>query len=514
MGGIMGKLALYDIAGIQRFVYRSNKLKDIIGASSLVKLALDEYLKPLLNNESEVIFSGGGNTVIEFENRNDWQAFNKQFSRMLLVKVPGLEVRSVCEDDDKSAVEGLPKRINALYHKMAHRKDIPTDFAEVGPLPPLAKEPATDQPIICLKQGYPEEGIVSYSAARLAMREEFDRLREQDDFDKTYLSFSKIANSDFLAERGYELASDKNFMAVVHIDGNNMGRIFEESLKGAANSGDNEERLKEIIRSNSQTVHELFRKAIDGMRSQLGAFPFRAIYQNGDEITYVCHSAYALASVNQVFDQIEEQKRDLTKNSDKNQTAPEWVNKISASAGIAYVKHAFAFDKAFHFAKSCCENAKRKGRIAFGGSGSLDIGYWLDFKIIRGTVESDSLLAGSLQPMRPYCQRGPNGACPPQKYDLKALKAVLVGVKNPGNRARSGVKSLRDSLFLGGQAAVISNLASKGQAIEGDYPLEGDPGGFTCSLDRRGKLNVDGIGVNASPLFDALDLMDLEVGIW
>jgi hypothetical protein len=38
-------LSLYDVRGIQEFIFSSSKLKENIGASILVAKVLDEYLK-------------------------------------------------------------------------------------------------------------------------------------------------------------------------------------------------------------------------------------------------------------------------------------------------------------------------------------------------------------------------------------------------------------------------------------------------------------------------------------
>ena len=46
----MGILAIYDITGIQDFIFSTPKLKEIIGASKLVENILEKYLPDILSD--------------------------------------------------------------------------------------------------------------------------------------------------------------------------------------------------------------------------------------------------------------------------------------------------------------------------------------------------------------------------------------------------------------------------------------------------------------------------------
>ena len=89
----MSIMAVYDITGIQDYIFSSNKMKENIGASFIVQQALEKYLPDSIraedpnalvdwkntkkfempDNESlniEVVYIGGGNAMVAFKNKD------------------------------------------------------------------------------------------------------------------------------------------------------------------------------------------------------------------------------------------------------------------------------------------------------------------------------------------------------------------------------------------------------------------------------------------------------------
>ena len=110
-------LLLIEATGIQDYIFGSNKLKQIIGASELVQQATHDWVLeslPKPNNVStaadqpdgwqiaapiltgawaaQVIYAGGGNAVIIFADAGDAQSFARKLSRRVLEQAPGLRI--------------------------------------------------------------------------------------------------------------------------------------------------------------------------------------------------------------------------------------------------------------------------------------------------------------------------------------------------------------------------------------------------------------------------------------
>ena len=107
---------LIDTVSIQEYIFSSNKLKENIGASFLVDKIYEDVLKEALNvtfdrdidinewkinpehvsiiqgnDEVEIGYIGGGNALVLFKNKDKTTEFIKNYTKLLLVKTPGLK---------------------------------------------------------------------------------------------------------------------------------------------------------------------------------------------------------------------------------------------------------------------------------------------------------------------------------------------------------------------------------------------------------------------------------------
>lgn len=100
-------LALYDFASKQEYIYRTNKIKEISGASALLagmyKKLFDEVLKNVKyeldrdfslsefeNSDciAQVLYDGGGNLMVLFKSEEEYKAANQIISVYLLKNAP------------------------------------------------------------------------------------------------------------------------------------------------------------------------------------------------------------------------------------------------------------------------------------------------------------------------------------------------------------------------------------------------------------------------------------------
>ena len=125
-------IAIYDVRGIQDYIFRTNKVKEIVGASLIVdnlvisefknaikqnsnisenEIILDwESKEPLIfeDNESikiEILYYGGGNLVVLFRNEEVAQEISIEMSKNILKNAYGLSLNYayVSKTDDKES---------------------------------------------------------------------------------------------------------------------------------------------------------------------------------------------------------------------------------------------------------------------------------------------------------------------------------------------------------------------------------------------------------------------------
>jgi len=436
-------LALYDITGIQRYIFQTSKLKDIIGASALVGNALEEKIMETLGKtefKKSKLYIGGGNAIFSFTDRSKWKEFNTKFSKKLLLEIPGLSFVTVCNEKGEDNNE-ISTRIKNLFTDLAKKKSLGGDDCSITTLPPMAQSAPERIPIVFIETDVIDKGDYSYAAWK--KREKGKNVTEK--------SIEPI-EFDCIAKKPEHLDNAERIMAVVHIDGNQMGQWFMKECEKAATIED--------IEASSQKVDRAFNDAFNEMWNCVPEKHRRKIYIAGDDITYVCHGIYALSSA-----------INFLRALDTFCKQDEQLHEISASAGIAYVKPHFPFYKAYEIAENCCKEAKRKARE------QNDSGGWVNFEIVRGSQNEELL---KVKGKRPYCVTGQS-----RQNDVAKLLKWL-DIINDEAGARSKWKALRNEYLMGNMASVKSLMESRGMIPPKD-------------------VNEELVA------FDALDLMDVEV---
>src|ERR1700721_2543680 len=92
----MPVLTAIDVLGIQSYVFASNRLRDVVGASYLVEWATSRDGGLRLDNDGvptpEIIVAAGGNAILRFGTPDAARQFVLSYSRRLLEQTPGLDV--------------------------------------------------------------------------------------------------------------------------------------------------------------------------------------------------------------------------------------------------------------------------------------------------------------------------------------------------------------------------------------------------------------------------------------
>ena len=80
------ELVLVDTSQIQSFIFGSNRLRENVGASSLVSQATEAWPKKIVENKnpSPLIYSGGGNVLLAFDTQNDAENFIRELSKKVM----------------------------------------------------------------------------------------------------------------------------------------------------------------------------------------------------------------------------------------------------------------------------------------------------------------------------------------------------------------------------------------------------------------------------------------------
>lgn len=538
-------LAMYDVRGIQRYIYHTAKLKDAMGASQLIDNiimdALEAACKKLGNNDNvliwdnenktftyddkekhdiEVLYIGGGNAYVMFCDEKLCIKINTYMSKYIIEHTYSLQLAVAYV----KVTSNYSKDYKNIFKEMNKVKANMTNSKPLGALPVMEIEIKTGLPVIDMKkENYKIDkyrGNVSRETFLKIAKKNKDN--EENDIDKILDSY---------ARRGID-----SRIAVIHIDGNNMALRIRKLIEGIDdyNTAVNTMRgISHNIKYAYLNTFEKMKKKFDNMDikddetgSSLVKRFVRKVIVAGDDITYVCNAYIALDTVRYFCEEISK----LTmKGGNSKEEIQEYG--FSVCAGIAYVNSHFPFSIAYEVAESCCDSAKTAAKNSdnkayYRNCQAINkedynkqdkdcfekTGNFVDFQIcknvqckdLKQTRKKEFITpAGELLMQRPYYIPMPfegdelnkiNGT---QINNIDRLMDNIRYFTNEHNLPHSLAKDIRNTYHMGSNQINLlgSFLDSRGWKM---------PGGIEC----KNNMYVEYKGVKTAAWYDALEIMD------
>lgn len=375
-------ITVIDAAGIQDYIFGSNRLKHNIGASYLVEQSGKPWVNACLQpGAGELFYSGGGKTVLFFETLAAAQAFAGVFSKRVLEQAPGLQVYLAHHEMDwaRDALGGEDGALAAAFDKVAEKKNsTPNRVAQLGWAVtadcqytglPAAKEDEQ-------KKRVSYEVFAKEYAADAANQTLSDNLNlktaefplDMDDFGRTH--------------------GDSSYIALVHVDGNGMGKRFKalgEKYKSCAENDAFVTALRELSAAVTQVSWRAMQATIDFLQTHItdgkitdkyraamaielenDLLPLRPLVMGGDDVTFVCEGRLGLALAHRFLTAL------------TSQPLPDTNKPMTARAGVAIVKSHYPFAQAYQLVEALAASAKQDAEGAnaidwhFATSGLLD----------------------------------------------------------------------------------------------------------------------------------------------
>lgn len=467
-----------EAKGIQEWILASDRLKELKGGSTIVDELPDAARKLLEGiNGGTIVSAAAGGVEIQFHDEAALARFAAIWPLVVEQRAPGLALVQAW------APAAAP---DSLYGDLGAQRNVArVSLPEAGPL--VARSGRTGLPAVA--GGGQEDGALDAAVlAKLA-------------------AARRDGSLDALAGAGCTFLEDadeigESYLAVVHADGNGVGRIvrdigtdrdrkrqFSEALNRATR-GAAERAVRALARWQEEDRGE---RAPARNRTLLRARP---VVLGGDDFTVIVDAAYAIpftAVYLREFEVATAAEKDI-----------QGGTPLTACAGIAFVKTGFPFHAANDLAVSLCDGAKRGLRPAGDASAPTPSGL-LFHRITTSNSETDwaTLSQGELA--------APRGAISGGPYALRRLAGLEAFAIALGRWPR---KALREWL---GQVRVDPERAAARwhRALEVAAPPE--RAAFEEALTRFGhdprtgwEATVDG---NRTAVGDALLWLRLQPGL-
>ena len=486
-------LVILEVSQKQAYIFGSNKVADnIVNSAVIAKCLSPEYIEGTLKEkgykESEnLVYSGGGHTILEYS--DIYHAKEQVFvlTEKIYKDFEGLSVFAKIRkyDEEKTPQENLKNLTADLEGKKALRRSgFHHGSFGIEKIDSNTLNPESDDNCDAKKKIKQEE----YENATKAFTPNGY---------KATISFEDI---------GVE-KDKKSFIAVVHIDGNGMGKRVEELYSMIGNEWTS---VKSELRKFSECIDNDFKAAYSEMIEDVKEsiengklkgmltlkeekkekvennyfFPIRRIITAGDDICFVTEGRIGIECA-RIF--IEKLNNKINEVDHKG---------YAACAGAALVHLKYPFYRAYELAESLCSKAKKEGAVLSpedNGRSVSSIDWHIEFGELKDSIdeiEKDYIADdGCRLTYRPYVL-----SVTPENKGLivPSEKQYTYFAKNVAKTV-DGEKKHGDGKFKRLRYAI-----KKGKSATENYVK------FYKMEDTNATYNPDGV----NPMFDAIELMD------
>lgn len=350
----MGYLYGASVQGIQNFIFQTNELKDIVGASELVAQICTQLFRETVGEpyrDEALIIGAAGNVRYYFDDLETCAKTVCDFPRRVMIEAPGITISQAVVE----MTGDFPDSINELEEKLRGQRNQPQPSLTLGALG-MKRSNKTGLPLVA-----PEGQDKSVDMTTAAKRRYIHALSlAKKSFYGT--DSDKKVDAD---QYPYDIAklTDRNdWIAIVHADGNSLGQIVQRI------GGDMAQ-----YRRFSQLLDEATERAANAAFEKLGvregdSYPLRPVVLGGDDMTVIIRGSLAIAYAQEFIRQFEYH----TGREELGQIVhgATGLPCLTACAGVTFIKSSYPFHYGYKLAEDLCGAAKKdaKSHVAAGES--------------------------------------------------------------------------------------------------------------------------------------------------
>lgn len=359
-------LAMYDIRGKQDFIFNTNHIKEIVGGSCIIRDCFDRYFYDAAKGDSakgvyhggdaftekgfedhladgyigELVYDGGGNFLVVFKDEDTFRDVTYHFTRKVYEEIGTLRILATCAPGVH--FDDYPADRDRLYQKHRLNENSESGIAPYATLPVVQVDPGSSRP---LTAKYGREKVTKES---LRKYEAYDRERENKGEDMGEKFLDKL-----VTKKG-----EDSLLAIIYIDGNNMGAKVKNAIRGLKSYED----CVAALRRFSESIEKDY--ITDRIREIETGIGKRPVIMAGDEINLICNAHEALKIARTYLEGLRKS------GSDK-----------SSCAGIAVFHSHAPYADAYRIAEECCESGKKVMKEK-----KASVASFLDFHYCQGAI--------------------------------------------------------------------------------------------------------------------------------
>ncbi len=494
--------------GIQDFILKTDKLKEMIGGSEIIeqlpiRLLPDvlEALKLKEDTDYHFIVKAAGGSSILFNNEENAPRLAEIWPLLCDIYAPGLQmVQAVAPITDNNLADAL----NAAEKNLrTSRNLLSTDLPQAGPLARrcyrtglAASEIRHEQPVDPLTA----RKLAVYNSAGIGLLEKI----YPDPETRAASGIKQIDKHEWLFDLN-DIGGEGSYLALIHADANGLGGVRMQFCNQLANQplSDGIKHLRAFSTAVETATIKALREALAPIlkRAQEAAgrdggsplYPVRPIVCAGDDLTIIMEAGQALTFTRNYLRAFERESETIFDNQEFDGLLRKG---LTACAGITYMKRKFPFSMAYELCESLCSFSKKAVNRK---ASALSF-----FRITTSSVqdylyiyEHDLTVADTILTMAPYRLHGNGGATVDNLLALAEVMRLL---------PKGSFRNLVSCLMEGRNAALPAfrrlcdvTTAAKREALK--QALEK----FTANAAEH--IYKHSTTKTESPIFDALEVL-------
>ena len=301
-----------SVQGIQDFIFKTNKLKEIIGASKIIEDmdSKDFQTEYNLKEKPEKLLQAAGNIRLRFNNKEDLEKVVRNFPKDIMLKAYGITISQAVvkytNNYKKDSLE-LEKKLKIQRNKVSFPLDFHFNI--------LKQNPRTALPLVNKDEDK-------------ATKQKVEKFQLFADKQK-----KENRNTIFDIEN---LSNYKNKIAIIHADGNGLGNIVKEL---------NENEIIKFSKDLDEATRKAHKLASEGIEK------IREVILGGDDLTVIIDANEALKFTKIFLEEFEKNSKKIYKDFD-----------LTACAGITYCNEKYPFHYAVKLAEELCSHAKKDSK--------------------------------------------------------------------------------------------------------------------------------------------------------
>lgn len=354
------------VQGIQSFIFQTNKLQEIVGASELVEQICTDFFKNKVGKEKfkekNLILGAAGNIKYIFDSREECEALVREFPKEVMEMAPGITISQAVvklDEEKENAHQELEKRLRIQRNKPISITDgiglMAMETArKTGGMGVAYRKEKESETVLDQAQ------VLKQKASESANNKLFKKIIKDPVslHEKFPFNIEDIVSED----------ENKSWIAIIHADGNGLGQAIMDMTRNIS-----QEQSFKVIKDFSGKLEKATVKACQTAfenvvgtpeNKEKAKLPFRPIVLGGDDLTCIIRADLALDFTEVFLSEFENQTKEIFKDfGTKNQLSQNPLEKgLTACAGIAYIKASYPFHYGVSLAESLCGEAKKTSK--------------------------------------------------------------------------------------------------------------------------------------------------------